>query len=131
MLIGYVTVGTNNLLRAMSFYDALFENTGFNRMMEMPGMAAWGARWDQSMFSVIVPFDGQPASAGNGCMIALALESRAMVRSLHARALDLGGVEEGAPKALDPASAHGFYASYLRDLDGNMLCFHSIGPAED
>jgi predicted lactoylglutathione lyase len=73
---------------------------------------------------VLTPFDGKPATVGNGVMVALYVDSRAKVDALHARALELGGSDEGAP---GPRGDSGFYAGYFRDLDGNKLNAFTMG----
>ena len=131
MLIGYTTVGTNDLQRAMSFYDALFGSVGVGRLLEIPGSAAWGLDWEKPIFGVAVPFDGKPATAGNGAMIGLGQRTREKVRILHAKALDLGGMDEGAPGLRGQGGSQAFYAAYARDLDHNKLCFYCVGDEDD
>jgi catechol 2,3-dioxygenase-like lactoylglutathione lyase family enzyme len=116
-MIGYVTVGTNDLARAVAFYDALLGELGAKRMMEGDKFVAWSARPDQPGFGVTLPFDQKAATIGNGSMIALVVDTPEKVDALHAKALALGGVDEGAPGARSPE----FYAGYFRDLDGNKL----------
>ncbi len=129
MLIGYTLVGTNDMQRALAFYDALFGAVGIGRILELPRLAGWGDSWDRPIFGVAVPADGQPASPGNGTMIALGQRTRVKVRLLHARALELGGADEGAPTVSgQEGSSNAFYAAYVRDLDGNKLCFYCVGP---
>lgn len=119
-MIGYVTLGTNDLARAQAFYDALFASIGARRVWQTDRGSAWGTREDAPSVGVLTPFDGRPATAGNGTMIALALDSRAGVDAMHALALQLGGRDEGAPGP----RGDGFYGAYFRDLDGNKLaCF--------
>lgn len=115
-MIGYVTIGTNDLVRAASFYDPIAKELGGGRTMEMSKFIAWGSP-GSAMVGAIVPFDGQPATAGNGNMVALAAKDRAQVDRVHALALSLGGKDEGAPGA----RGDNFYAAYFRDLDGNKL----------
>lgn len=118
-MIGYVTVGTNDLQKAAKFYDDLFEGMGAKRFMEMESFIAWATEPSAPGFSITKPFDGNPASVGNGVMVALAVDSPAKVDELHAKALKLGGTDEGAPGARSDS----FYAGYFRDLDGNKLNF--------
>lgn len=118
-MIGYATLGTNDLERAKGFYDALFGELGVGRMMENERMAGWGVGFEKPMVAVIKPFDGDAATAGNGTMIALLVEKTEQVDALHAKALELGGADEGAPGPRGP----GFYGGYFRDLDGNKLNF--------
>ena len=116
-MIGYVTLGTNDLERGARFYDALLSELGAKRAMQSDSFIAWSAGPGTSMVSIIKPYDKQPASVGNGVMVSLAATSKAQVDKLHARALALGGKDEGAPGP----RGDGFYAGYFRDLDGNKL----------
>jgi catechol 2,3-dioxygenase-like lactoylglutathione lyase family enzyme len=116
-MIGYTTFGTNDLARAGKFYDALLAELGATRAMEMPTFIAWATAPNTPMVAVIKPFDGNPASVGNGVMVALAASSTAQVDAIHKKALELGGKDKGAPGPRMP----GFYAGYFRDLDGNKL----------
>jgi catechol 2,3-dioxygenase-like lactoylglutathione lyase family enzyme len=119
-MIGYVTIGTNDLARAASFYDALLAEIGAKRMMENETFVAWAVKPDQPGLGVTMPFDKKPATVGNGVMVALTVDSAAKVDALHRKALQLGGSNEGAPGQ----RGEGFYAGYFRDLDGNKLnCF--------
>lgn len=122
-MIGYTTLGTNDLPRAAAFYDALFAEMGILRMMEFPKGIAWGRSWDTPGFGVMLPFDGQPATRGNGTMIALSAGSRENVDRLYAKAIELGATDEGRPGP----RGEGFYAAYFRDLDGNKLNFFHAG----
>lgn len=116
-MIGYVTLGTNDVPRAAKFYDELLALVGAKRFMENDNFIAWGTAPDKPALSVITPFDGNPPTVGNGTMVALAVDSPDKVQALHARALELGGANEG-----DPGPRMGpFYAGYFRDLDGNKL----------
>ncbi len=126
-MIGYVTLGTNDLERAAAFYDELFSLIGAGRFMEMDGFIAWAVSPGKPAVSLTKPYDGKPATVGNGVMVALAMQSTDQVDALHAKALELGGVDEGAP---GPRGDSGFYAGYFRDLDGNKLnAFCMSSPA--
>lgn len=116
-MIGYVTLGTNDLARGAAFYDALAHELGTGRMMETEQYVAWGTPGASAGIGLTKTFDGQPATVGNGVMVALAARDRAHVDRLHALALAHGGTDEGAPGERFP----GFYAAYFRDLDGNKL----------
>ena len=116
-MIGYTTVGTNNLPRAAKFYDALLGTIGAKRWMESDKFVAWTVSPTQPALGVITPHNGQPATMGNGVMIALVMDSAAKVDALHKKAMELGGTDEGAPGP----RGEGFYAGYFRDLDGNKL----------
>jgi len=117
-MIGYVTLGTNNIDRAAEFYDALLQEIGAGRFMETDTFIAWAVAPDRPALSVTKPFDGNAASVGNGVMVALAVDSQDKVDALHQKAMELGGMDEGAP---GPRGDSGFYAAYFRDLDGNKL----------
>ena len=120
-MIGYVTLGTNDLARATQFYDQLLKEIGASRFMETDGFIAWVISPDKPALSVTKPFDGKPATVGNGVMVALAMRSPEQVDSFHRKALELGAKDEGAPGP----RGQGFYAGYFRDLDGNKLnAFH-------
>ena len=120
-MIGYVTLGTNDIQRAAAFYDALFAVIGAGRFMEADNFIAWAVAPDKPSLGVIKPYDGKPATVGNGTMISLIVDSADKVNAMHAKALELGGKDEGAP---GPRGTGGFYAGYFRDLDGNKLnCF--------
>ncbi|MBI5504141.1 MAG: VOC family protein [Deltaproteobacteria bacterium] len=116
-MIGYVTLGTNDLARAARFYDELLSSIGAKRVFDMETFIAWGTGPDQPGVAVTKPFDGKPATVGNGVMVALAMDSTAKVDALYAKAIELGATDEGAPGPRGP----GFYAGYFRDLDGNKL----------
>ncbi len=122
-MIGYVTLGTNDLTRAAGFYDALLGELGAKRAMEMETFIAWATAPNTPMISVIKPFDGNPATVGNGVMVAIMVDSKEKVQQLHAKALALGGKDEGAPGP----RGDGFYAGYFRDLDGNKLNAFFLG----
>jgi catechol 2,3-dioxygenase-like lactoylglutathione lyase family enzyme len=124
-MIGYVTLGTNDLERAAGFYDVLLAEIGAVRGMQGERFVAWSTGPTAPAVSVIIPYDGQPATVGNGTMVAMALDSREKVDALFHKAMELGGTDEGPPgDRMD-----GFYAAYFRDLDGNKLnFFHFSAP---
>jgi catechol 2,3-dioxygenase-like lactoylglutathione lyase family enzyme len=119
-MIGYVTLGTNDLPRAAAFYDALLGEIGGKRFMEYDTFIAWSAAKDQAGIGLTKPFDGNPATVGNGVMAALARESARQVDEVYQLALSLGAKDEGAPGPR-PNCPPGFHAGYFRDLDGNKL----------
>ena len=122
-MIGYITLGTNDLPRAAAFYDALFGAMGIRRTMDFGRGIAWGRSMTEPGFGVTRPFDGQPATRGNGTMIALVVDSKDKVDALYKKAMELGATDEGAPGP----RGEGFYAAYFRDLDGNKLNFFCMG----
>lgn len=133
-MIGYVTLGSDNMPRARAFYDELLGSTiGSKRIMEfgddMGGFTMWGSGFDKPGLAVTKPYNQQPAVAGNGNMAAIAAGSRANVDKLHAKALELGGTCEGPPGVRGEEGPDAFYGAYFRDLDGNKLAAFCIGPA--
>ncbi|MCB1650005.1 MAG: VOC family protein [Pseudomonadales bacterium] len=122
-MIGYVTLGTNDMQRAGAFYDALLAELGASRVMEADGFIAWGSSPQGVALSVIRPYDGNPATVGNGVMVALAAESREAVERVYNKAMALGASDEG------PVGPRGdtFFAGYFRDPDGNKLNIFYMG----
>lgn len=116
-MIGYVTLGTNDLARGARFYDAIAAELGVGRMMEFETFIAWGAPGGAPGIGLTKPFDGNAASVGNGVMVALEAKDRDQVQRLYDIALANGGTDEGAPGE----RGGGFYAGYFRDPDGNKL----------
>ena len=117
-MIGYVTLGTNDLARAASFYDAIAAHFGVGRMMEFGSFIAWGTIGGAPGIAATMPFDGEPATVGNGVMVALEVKSPEEVHAVYDTAMAHGGTCEGAP---GPRGEDGFYAGYFRDPDGNKL----------
>jgi catechol 2,3-dioxygenase-like lactoylglutathione lyase family enzyme len=118
-MIGYVTLGTNDLARAVKFYDALLAEVGGKRTLEGERFVSWSAGEGSPGLGVIKPFDGKNAAPGNGTMVALAVDSQEKVMALYTKAMELGATDEGPPGLRWGT----FYAAYFRDLDGNKLNF--------
>jgi catechol 2,3-dioxygenase-like lactoylglutathione lyase family enzyme len=123
-MIGYATLGTNDMAKALAFYDDLLAVIGAGRLMGGEKFQAYGT--DRPGLAICLPFNGEPATPGNGTMVALYAETREAVDALHGKALSLGGQDEGAP-GLRGGDDSGFYAAYFRDLDGNKLCAFKVG----
>lgn len=121
-MIGYTSIGTGDLKRSAAFYDSLLAALGASRVMEFDDFIVWSADNGGPGFSVHIPEDGAPYTVGNGVMIALSATDPAQVDAIHAKALALGGSDEGAPGY----RAEGFYAAYFRDPDGNKLNIHHM-----
>jgi catechol 2,3-dioxygenase-like lactoylglutathione lyase family enzyme len=119
VMIGYSTVGTGDLDRARAFYDAVLPLLGGRPLYASEKEAYWGRSREGTKFAVVVPFDGQPPSVGNGTMIALKAENRGQVDATYSRAIELGGADEGGP---GPRGDGSFYGAYFRDLDGHKIC---------
>ncbi len=116
-MIGYVTLGTNDLARGVKFYDAVCGAFGVGRMMDDDTFIAWGEPGGAPGVGLTKPFDGNPATVGNGVMVALEAKDEAQVQRVYEIALANGGTCEGPPGERFP----GFYAAYFRDPDGNKL----------
>ena len=116
-MIGYVTLGTNDLSRAAKFYDAIAAEMGTARMMEFETFIAWGTAGGGAGIGLTKPYDGNAATVGNGVMVAFEAADRDQVHRLYDIALAHGGTDEGAPGD----RGEGFYAAYFRDPDGNKL----------
>jgi len=128
-MIGYVLVGTNDLSKATSFYDALLPTIGGAKLFERPdGGRMYSSGPDQVIFGVVPPYDGNQATVANGGTIGLKADTRAQVDNVHSKALELGGSDEGAPGVRGAEGDGAFYAAYFRDLDGNKFCVFRIGP---
>ena len=123
-MIGYVTLGTNDLPRAAAFYDALLAEIGAKRLMDFGRGIAWGRSRDRPSLGIMKPYDGQPATVGNVVMVAIAVDSKDKVDRVWRKALELGAKDEGAAGP----RGEGFYAGYFRDLDGNKLNVFCIPP---
>jgi predicted lactoylglutathione lyase len=116
-MIGYVTLGTNDLQRAAKFYDAIAAELETPRMMEFDTFIAWGKPDGGAGIGLTKPYDGNAATVGNGVMVALGAKDQAQVQRLYDIALANGGTCEGPPGP----RGEGFYAGYFRDPDGNKL----------
>lgn len=122
-MIGYATIGANDLEKAKTFYDKVLAPLGGQRTMTMDRMQGYGSASGGAMLAICRPYDEKPATSGNGTMIALAAPSREVVDQVHAAALAAGGTCDGAPGLRGDA----FYGAYFRDLDGNKLCAFNMG----
>ncbi len=118
-MIGYLTIGTNNLKRATAFYDDLLSGIGASRAFQTDELTAWGFGEGSTLLTVTKPFDKGDATVGNGVMIALSAENPETIDMLHTKALELGATNEGDPGPRGKS----FYAAYFRDLDGNKFNF--------
>jgi len=128
-MIGNAMVGSNKLTEAKAFYDELLAVVGAKPMMDHhSGGRIYAVAPDKPMFGVLGPHNGEPATAGNGTMVSFQTDSREQVDQLHAKAIELGGTDEGAP-GIRGDNPDGFYGAYFRDLDGNKLCAYRFGPA--
>jgi len=126
-MIGYVTVGTNDLERSKQFYDNLFEELGARSFFANERIVFWTVKDGASSFAIAKPYDEKEASVGNGNMVAIHVNSREQVDAIYAKAMELGAADEGPPGERIPT----FYGAYIRDLDGNKLVFYKMTAPED
>ena len=117
-MLSYVTIGTNDLKRAGEFYDAVLAVLGGERSQQGERMIMWSGKPGTGSVAVITPFDTSPATAGNGTMLSLEAGDQETVHAVYAKAIEMGGTDDGAP---GPRGTGGFYGGYFRDLDGNKL----------
>lgn len=130
-MIGYVTIGSNDLEKARAFYDSLMPVLGAGRVTEFgENFTVYGTSMSRPALAVCKPFDGNPATAGNGNMVAIPCDSRARVEALYTKALELGATDEGPPGLRSDEGPQAFYGAYFRDPDGNKLAAFRIGPAD-
>jgi len=125
-MLAYSMVGTNDFDKAREFYGALLGEIGAKEMMVRPdgGAVLYGAEPGKPLFGLVKPWDGEPATVGNGTMVAFAAKDPAEVKALYEKAISLGATDEGEPgPRLDGMVSCG----YVRDLDGNKLNFFCMG----
>ena len=118
MKLNYCVAGTNDMALAVPFYDALFASSDIKKIHAEGRMTFW--QGTEFMFALAEPFDGNAATVGNGMMLGFQLDEADQVTSQHSKALELGGADEGEPK-----DRSGHFSAYVRDLDGNKICFYS------
>jgi len=131
-MFAYAMLGTEDPARAERFYAPLMALLDQPRCWKDDEGICWGALddYDHPGFCVGRPFDGRPASVGNGVMLALRAPTVELVKRLYATALQNGGSDEGGP-GLRPQYGRGFYAAYVRDPDGNKLAFACYDAPDD
>ncbi|MEO0434705.1 MAG: VOC family protein [Cyanobacteria bacterium J06656_5] len=125
-MIAYTLVGTNDLEKSAAFYDALLAEIGGKRAAELNRVILYAGAKGTPFFGIAQPSNGQPATIGNGSMVALGAKNPEDVNRLHAKALELGATDEGAPGPRTNLTLN-FYAGYFRDPDGNKLNFFCMG----
>jgi catechol 2,3-dioxygenase-like lactoylglutathione lyase family enzyme len=121
--VNYFTVGSNDLERAKAFYDDLLGSIGMRAIFEHPSGGRLYSGKGLGMFGVLGPYDGNPANVGNGSMGGFRFETAEELAAFHARALALGGKNEGDPGPRAPKT----HFAYFRDPDGNKLCGYFFG----
>ncbi|MEM1434460.1 MAG: VOC family protein [Pseudomonadota bacterium] len=123
-MLGYTTIGVNDMARAEAFYGALLGEIGASQLMGMDRIKFYGTGPGAgAMLAICIPYDEQDQHPGNGTMVAIPGGDRAGVDKLYQKAIELGATDEGAPGERVPGV---FYGAYVRDLDGNKLCFFEM-----
>ena len=121
-MIGYVTIGVNDMARAEGFYNALLAEIGCKQLMGMDRIKFYGDG-QGAMLAICIPYDEQAQNCGNGNMFAIPCDGPEGVQKMYAKAMELGATDEGEPGDRVPDV---FYGAYVRDLDGNKLCFYEM-----
>ena len=114
--MNYTVLGTNNMEASVKFYDSLFEQTELKQVFATERMTFW--QCEDFSFAIAIPFDGEPATNGNGTMVGFSVGSTEEVKRLHSKAVELGGICEGEPGQRGPK-----FSAYARDLDNNKIVF--------
>lgn len=133
-MIGYVTLGTDDIERARTYFDSLFATIGATRILQFgdddpSGFTMYGTSMSRPAVVITRPYDKQPSNVGNGNMVALVMDSTDKVDAFHAKALELGGTNEGDPGYRgDPK--FGYYFAYFRDPDGHKFAVFNISPQQ-
>jgi len=120
MKLNYFVLGTNDMEASVKFYESLFDNSDLKKILTSDRMTFWQSdeQGEDFAFAVAKPFDGAPATNGNGTMIGFSVGSTDEVKRLHKRVIDLGGTCEGEPGQRGPR-----FSAYARDLDSNKIAF--------
>jgi catechol 2,3-dioxygenase-like lactoylglutathione lyase family enzyme len=121
-MLGYATIGVNDMDRAVAFYDALLAEVGAQQLIGMDRIKFYGTAPDAAMLAICIPYDEETPNPGNGNMVAIPGGTREGVDKLYAKAIELGATDEGEPGERMPV----FYGAYVRDPDGNKLCFFEM-----
>jgi len=122
-MIGYVTIGTQDMAKACAFYDALLAEIGGKQLFGMDRIKFYGTAPNAPMLALCIPYDEQAQQPGNGTMVAIPAQGIEQITKLYEKALELGATDEGAPGERVPGV---FTGAYVRDLDGNKLCFFEM-----
>lgn len=123
-MIGYTTLGVSDMARAKSFYTDLFAEQGAKVVIDVGRIAFIGTKRGEPMLAVCEPYDKEAPTPGNGVMIAFPASSKEEAEALYHKAISLGATCDGAPGQRVPDQ---FYGAYVRDHDGNKLCFFVFG----
>ena len=122
-MIGYVTIGVNDLARAEAFYTELLSEVGGKLLFGNERIKFFTGAGDGGMLAICIPYDEQAQNCGNGNMVAISANDSDHIKALYDKALSLGATDEGEPGERVPGM---FEGAYVRDLDGNKLCFYKM-----
>ncbi len=122
-MLGYTTIGVNDMARAEEFYGSLLAEVGARQLFGQDRIKFYGTGPGAAMLAICIPYDEQAPNPGNGNMIAIPGGSNEGVDKLYAKAIELGATDEGEPGERIPGV---FYGAYVRDLDGNKICFFQM-----
>jgi catechol 2,3-dioxygenase-like lactoylglutathione lyase family enzyme len=129
-MLGYITLGSNDIEASKQFYGNLMPVIGGKELMKFSEtFIIYGVSMDKTAIAITKPYNGEAAAGGNGNMAAIVVDDRAKVDALHGKALELGGTCDGPPGLRGEEGPMAFYAAYFRDPDGNKLCAYRMGPA--
>lgn len=123
-MLGYVTIGVNDMAKAKTFYTELLSGLGAKLLLDMDRIAFIGKSMKGPMVAICEPFNGEAPSAGNGAMLAFYPGSKEAVDTYYQKAIELGASCDGAPGQRIPDQ---FYGAYVKDADGNKLAFYCFG----
>lgn len=123
-MISYITLGVSDLVAAKHFYSELLADQGAKVLIDMDRISFIGKSMAAPMLAVCIPFNNAPAHPGNGNMVSFSLGSKPSVDALYHKAIALGASCDGAP---GQRIADVFYGAYVKDVDGNKLCFNHFG----
>jgi catechol 2,3-dioxygenase-like lactoylglutathione lyase family enzyme len=121
-MIGYTTIGVSNMDSACKFYAALVGELGGSQLFGMDRIQFFGTSPEAPMLAVCVPYNEEAPAPGNGNMVAFPAGDPAGVDRMYAKTIELGATDEGEPGQRMPF----FYGAYVRDADGNKLCFYEM-----
>ena len=122
-MLGYVTIGTSDMAKATAFYDALLAEIGAKQLFGQDRIKFYGTGPGAPMLAVCIPYDQGAQASGNGVMVAIPAPGPEAIQKLYDKAMALGATDEGAPGERIPGM---FYGAYVRDRDGNKLCFYEM-----
>ena len=122
-MLGYATIGTSDMDRAVAFYDALLGEVGASQLFGMDRIKFYGTSMDSAMLAICIPYNEEPHQPGNGNMVAIPGGDKAGVDKLYAKAIELGATDNGPPGERIPGV---FSGAYVFDPDGNKLCFFDM-----